>query len=60
MGTVDEENRLNFYDGKIRVVDPDGRELLQYNPSEYANHISPRTRQVVGARAAARYRHLGD
>ncbi len=42
MGTVDENNRLNFYDGKIRVVDPDGREFLKYHPSEYASHIAER------------------
>ena len=42
MGTVDENNRLNFYDGKIRVVDPDGREFLKYHPSEYAGHIAER------------------
>lgn len=42
MGTVDEKNRLNFYDGKIRVVDPEGREFLKYRPSEYASHIAER------------------
>ena len=29
MGTVDENNKANFYDGKIRVVDPEGQEFLQ-------------------------------
>jgi len=42
MGTVDENNRLNFYDGKIRVVDPDGHEFLKYDASEYASHIAER------------------
>ncbi|SPE27706.1 cytosolic bidirectional (NiFe)-hydrogenase (HDR linked, Group 3c), large subunit [Acidobacteriia bacterium SbA2] len=42
MGTVDENNRLNFYDGKIRVVDPEGREFLKYNPSDYVSHIAER------------------
>ena len=31
MGTVDENNRANFYDGKIRVVGPDGREHAKYD-----------------------------
>ena len=35
MGTVDDQNRANFYDGKIRVVDPDGRELAKYYPQDY-------------------------
>lgn len=39
MGTVDAENRVNFYDGKIRVVDQEGREVLKYHPREYADHI---------------------
>ena len=30
MGTVDENNYVNFYDGKIRVVGPDGREHAKY------------------------------
>jgi len=42
MGTVDAENRLNFYDGKVRVVDPAGHELVKYDPSEYASHIAER------------------
>ncbi|HYA63262.1 MAG TPA: Ni/Fe hydrogenase subunit alpha [Candidatus Sulfotelmatobacter sp.] len=40
MGLVDEKNRVNFYDGKVRVVDPEGREFLKYPPSEYASHIA--------------------
>jgi F420-non-reducing hydrogenase large subunit len=40
MGTVDDKNRVNFYDGMIRVVDPEGREFLKYHPSEYAKHIA--------------------
>jgi len=30
MGMVDENNKVNFYDGKIRVVDPDGKEFLKF------------------------------
>ena len=40
MGTVDKNNQANFYDGQIRVVDPDGEELVQYHPSEYQQHIA--------------------
>ena len=31
MGTVDANNRPNFYDGMIRVVDPDGAEFVKYD-----------------------------
>lgn len=40
MGLVDEQNRVNFYDGKIRVVDPEGREYAKFAVSEYHNHIA--------------------
>jgi len=42
MGTVDGQNRLNFYDGRIRVIDPDGHEFLKYDVAEYATHIAER------------------
>ena len=42
MGTVDERNRLNLFDGQIRVVDPDGREFVKYHPSQYLEHIAER------------------
>ncbi len=42
MGTVDENNHPNFYDGKIRVVDPQGKEFVKYPPSDYAKHIAER------------------
>jgi F420-non-reducing hydrogenase large subunit len=47
MGLVDENNKVNFYDGKVRVVGPDGKELVKYSPDEYlavvAEHIEPWT-----------------
>ncbi len=47
MGMVDEKNHLNFYDGRIRVVDPDGKEFVKYSPNEYldniAEHVEPWT-----------------
>jgi F420-non-reducing hydrogenase large subunit len=47
MGLVDENNHVNFYDGKVRVVDPEGAELVKYSPEEYldvvAEHVEPWT-----------------
>ena len=40
MGLVDDNNRVNFYDGKVRVVDPEGKEFCQYGPHEYTEHIA--------------------
>ncbi len=42
MGTVDENNHINFYDGIIRVTDPEGKEFVKYHASEYAQHIAER------------------
>jgi F420-non-reducing hydrogenase large subunit len=42
MGTVDENNLVNFYDGMIRVVDPDGKEYVKYEAKDYAQHIAER------------------
>jgi F420-non-reducing hydrogenase large subunit len=47
MGLVDANNRVNFYDGRVRVVDPDGNEFVKYSPEEYlevvAEHVEPWT-----------------
>jgi F420-non-reducing hydrogenase large subunit len=40
MGLVDENNKVNFYDGKVRVVDPEGKEFVKYAPQDYVNHLS--------------------
>jgi F420-non-reducing hydrogenase large subunit len=40
MGTVDENNLINFYDGKIRVTGPDGKEFVKYDAKDYAKHIA--------------------
>ncbi|MBF0225298.1 MAG: Ni/Fe hydrogenase subunit alpha [Desulfobacterales bacterium] len=40
MGMVDEHKGVQFYDGKIRVVDPDGHEYAYFEPSEYLTYIS--------------------
>jgi len=39
MGLVDENNKVNFYDGKIRVVDPTGKEFLKFEPKDYTTQI---------------------
>ena len=39
MGLVDENNKVNFYDGQIRVVDPDGKGFAKFKPQEYLDHI---------------------
>lgn len=40
MGTVDAGNKVNFYDGMIRVVDPEGKEFVTYHPRDYMNQIA--------------------
>lgn len=42
MGTVDTNRQVNFYDGTVRVVDPDGAELVSYHPRDYLGHIAER------------------
>jgi F420-non-reducing hydrogenase large subunit len=43
MGLVDRANRVNFYDGDLRVVDPDGREFLKFPPADYLAHVAEHT-----------------
>jgi F420-non-reducing hydrogenase large subunit len=42
MGMVDANNKVNFYDGMIRVVDPEGKEFVKYSPNEYLDVIAER------------------
>jgi F420-non-reducing hydrogenase large subunit len=39
MGLVDDNNKVNFYDGKIRVVDPAGKEFAKFKVQDYLDHI---------------------
>jgi F420-non-reducing hydrogenase large subunit len=39
MGLVDARNRVNFYDGDIRVTGPDGGELAKFKPADYLEHL---------------------
>lgn len=45
MGLVDDNNKVNFYDGKIRVVDPNGSEFLKFEPKDYLTHIGEHVEQ---------------
>lgn len=39
MGMVDENNRVSFYDGKIRVVDPSGKEYAKFPAQKYLDYV---------------------
>ena len=40
MGLVDQANKVNFYDGRLRVVDPEGKEYLKFAANEYLDHVA--------------------
>jgi len=40
MGLVDQNNKVNFYDGLLRVVDPEGKETLKFAAKDYKEHIA--------------------
>ena len=39
MGMVDAANKVAFYDGRLRVVAPDGTELLTFAARDYLDHV---------------------
>lgn len=39
MGLVDRNNKVNFYDGMIRVVDTDAKEIAKFKPAEYLQYV---------------------
>jgi F420-non-reducing hydrogenase large subunit len=45
MGMVDDKNRVNFYDGRLRVVSPEGKEWRKFPADQYleniAEHVEP-------------------
>ncbi len=43
LGLVDQDQRVNFYDGRLRVVDPGGEELACFQPGDYSRHLGERT-----------------
>lgn len=40
MGLVDDKNRVNFYDGMVRVTDPEGKEFKKFAAKDYLEHIA--------------------
>ncbi|MBI5302544.1 MAG: Ni/Fe hydrogenase subunit alpha [Chloroflexi bacterium] len=42
IGTVDANNKVNFYDGLVSVVDPEGKRIGKYAPHEYPDWIAER------------------
>ena len=45
MGMVDARNRVNFFDGEVRVVDPSGKEFVKFRAEDYAQHIEERSEE---------------
>lgn len=42
MSMVDDTGKVNFYDGKIRVVDPNGKEFVKFEAKDYLKHLEER------------------
>jgi F420-non-reducing hydrogenase large subunit len=40
MGLVDDKNQVNFYDGSLRVVSPEGAETVKFAPEKYLDYIA--------------------
>jgi len=40
IGMVDENEKVNFYEGKIKVVDPEGKEYVRFDAKDYLNYIN--------------------
>ena len=40
MGLVDKNNKVNFYDGDVRVTGPDGKECVKFEAKAYAENIA--------------------
>jgi len=39
MGLVNDMNQCDFYDGKVRVVDTEGKEIVKFEHKDYQEHI---------------------
>jgi F420-non-reducing hydrogenase large subunit len=39
-GMVDENDKVTFYDGKLKVVDPEGNEFVKYDADKYLDHVA--------------------
>ena len=42
MALVNEHNQPDAYDGDVRIIDPEGNEVVRYKPSEYLDHFAER------------------
>ncbi len=42
MGLVDADNCTNFYDGKIRITSPSGKEHAKYDCAQYRDYVAER------------------
>ncbi len=40
MGLVDKNNKVNFYDGEIRIIDLEAKEYAKFKPKDYLKHIA--------------------
>lgn len=45
MGLVDKNNKVNFYDGKIRVTDQKAKEHLKFDVKEFYDHVEERVEE---------------
>jgi F420-non-reducing hydrogenase large subunit len=39
MSLVDENDRVSFYDGTVKVIDSNGKALFRFDPKDYVDHI---------------------
>jgi F420-non-reducing hydrogenase large subunit len=44
-GMVDSNGKVNFYDGRIRAVSPEGKEIAMFDPQNYLDHITERVEE---------------
>jgi F420-non-reducing hydrogenase large subunit len=42
MGMVDDQEKVNLYDGDIKVIDPQGKEFIKFKAKDYLSHIQER------------------
>jgi F420-non-reducing hydrogenase large subunit len=50
MGMVDANNKVNFYDGKVRVVNPAGKEFVKFDQQDYLKHVGEHVEQWTFAK----------
>lgn len=42
MGLVDTQDKVNFYDGQVKVIDPQGNQVAKFTPGEYLDYVGER------------------